>query len=272
VLDHTDQDETHARGKSRRDLEYAPYRALDMTALTPAAEDITQRCLDRILLCEAGQGRRKRAAADFEKLKSCTAAFLGALFSVPRHAWFRTAMETRTFTGKLSKYKWRTVHAVRDALLGCGLMERHDACALVVEELFDSGQKHAKERRQTRFRATAALYSLADAAGVLVNAGDGEGDFASGPPAPLRLLTSTGKPVDYGDDLRAAMQVRLIERLNEFWSKHTVEGTMTVTRRDGTTYKGPIIQEATGAPPALNPERPFYVPWNPAGTKEHGRP
>jgi hypothetical protein len=70
---------------------------------------------------------------------------------------------------------------------------------------------------------------------------DGEGDFANGPPAPLRLLTSTGKAVDYGDDLRAAVQVRLVERLNEFWSKHTVEGTMTATRRDGTTYTGPII-------------------------------
>jgi Bacterial regulatory helix-turn-helix proteins, AraC family len=29
-------------GKARLDLEYAPYRALNMTALTPAAEDITQ--------------------------------------------------------------------------------------------------------------------------------------------------------------------------------------------------------------------------------------
>jgi hypothetical protein len=47
--------------------------------------------------------------------------------------------------------------------------------------------------------------------------------------------------VDYGDDLRAAMQVRLVERLNEFWSQHTVEGTMRATRRDGTTYTGPII-------------------------------
>jgi hypothetical protein len=38
MLDNTNQDDTHARGKSRRDLEYAPYRALDMTALTPAAK------------------------------------------------------------------------------------------------------------------------------------------------------------------------------------------------------------------------------------------
>jgi hypothetical protein len=241
MLDHTDQDDTHPRGKSRRDLEYAPYRALDMTALTPAAEDITQRCLDCILLWEAGQGRRKRAAAGIDKLKSCTAAFLGALFSVPRHGWFRTSMETRMFTGKLSKHSWRTVHAVRNALLGSGLMEQQPACALVVEELFNSGKKHAKERRQTRFQATAALYSLADAVGVLVNAGDGEGDFASGPPAPLRLLDSEGRAVNYGDDPRAAVQVRLVERLNEFWANHTVEGIITVTRRDGTTSTGPII-------------------------------
>jgi hypothetical protein len=133
-----------------------------MYLATPAAKDITQRCLDRILLWEAGQGRRKRSTEDIEKPKSCTAAFLGALFSVPRNTWFRTAMGTGAFTGKLSKHSWRTVHGVRNALLGCGLMEKHDACALVVQELFDSGQKHAKERRQTRFKATAALYSLAD--------------------------------------------------------------------------------------------------------------
>jgi hypothetical protein len=241
MLDHTDQDDVRASGKARPDLEYALYRALNMNAETPAAEDITQRCLDHVLLWEAGQGRRKRSTADIEKVKDCTAAFLGAMFSVPRNTWFRTAMGTGMFTGKLSKYSWRTVHAVRNALLGCGLMEKYDACALVVEEVFDSGKKHVKERRQTRFQATAALYSLADATGVRVNAADGEGDFAYGPPAPLRLLTSTGKPVDYGDDPRAAVQVRLIERLNEFWVKHTIEGTMTVTRRDGTTYTGPMI-------------------------------
>jgi hypothetical protein len=152
-----------------------------MYVATPAAKDITQHCLGRILLWEAEQGRRGRSAADIDRLKDCTAAFLGALFSVPRHAWFRTAMEGGIFTGKLSKHSWRTVHAVRDALLGCGLIEQHDACALVVQEVFDSGRKHAKQRRQTRFRATAALYSLADAAGVRVNADDGEQDFASGP-------------------------------------------------------------------------------------------
>ena len=74
-----------------------------MTALTPAAEDITQHCLGRILQWEAEQGRRGRSTADIDGLKNCTAAFLGALFSVPRHAWFRTAMEGRMFTGKLSK-------------------------------------------------------------------------------------------------------------------------------------------------------------------------
>jgi hypothetical protein len=49
-------------------------------------------CLDRILPGEAERGRRGRPTADIDKLKDCTAAFLGALFSVPRHAWFRTAM------------------------------------------------------------------------------------------------------------------------------------------------------------------------------------
>jgi hypothetical protein len=111
----------------------------------------------------------------------------------------------------------------------------------VVQEIFDSGQKDAKERRQTRFKATAGLYSLADATGVLVNADDGEGDFASGPPAPLRLLDSKGRAVNYGDDPRAAKHVAWVERLNEFWSEHTIEGTMTATRRDGTTYTGPMI-------------------------------
>jgi hypothetical protein len=39
------------------------------------------------------------------------------------------------------------------------------------------------------------------------------------------------------------MQVRWVERFNEFWAKHTIDGTMTArTRRDGTTYTGPIIQ------------------------------
>jgi hypothetical protein len=135
-----------------------------MYVATPAAKDITRRCLDRILLLEAGQDRRKRSTAEIEKLEDCTAAFLGALFSVPRNTWLRTAMETGVFTGKLSKHSWRTVHAVRDALLGCGLMEKQSACALVVQKSFD-GKKHAKERRQTRFKATAALYSLADATG-----------------------------------------------------------------------------------------------------------
>jgi hypothetical protein len=79
-------------------------------------------------------------------------------------------METRTFMGK---HSWRAVHAGRDALLGCGLMDQQDACALVVQEVFDSGGKHAKERRQGRFRATSTLYALADNAGVLVNADDG---------------------------------------------------------------------------------------------------
>jgi hypothetical protein len=46
MLDHTDQDEPHATGKSRRDLECAPYRALDMAAVTPAAEDCSGK-LDR---------------------------------------------------------------------------------------------------------------------------------------------------------------------------------------------------------------------------------
>jgi hypothetical protein len=236
MLDNTNQDDTHARGKSRRDLEYAPYRALDMTALTPAAKDITQRCLGRILLWESAQGRRGRSTADIDKLKNCTAAFLGALFSVPRHAWFRTAMEGGIFTGRLSKYSWRTVHSVRDALIGCGLMEQHDACALVVQEVFDSGQKYAKERRQTRFRATAALHSLADAAGVRINADDGDQDFVSGPPAPLRLLTSDRRPVDYGDDPRAARLAAWVRRFNDFWSRHTIEGT--VSTKD---YTGPII-------------------------------
>jgi hypothetical protein len=158
MLDQTDEDGAYPRGKSRQDLEYAPYRALNMTTVTPAAEDVTKRCLDRILLWEAGQGRRKRSTADIEKLKNCTASFLGALFSVPRHTWCRTAMDTRTYTGKLSKHSWRTAHAVRDALLGCGLMEQHDACALVVQGMIgDSSKKIAKERRQTRFRATVAL-------------------------------------------------------------------------------------------------------------------
>jgi hypothetical protein len=64
-----------------------------------------------------------------------------------------------------------------------------------VQEVFNSGQKHAKERRQTRFRAN-------DAAGVQVNAVDGDQEFVSGPSAPsapLRLLTSDRRPVDYGD-------------------------------------------------------------------------
>jgi hypothetical protein len=243
MLDQIDQHnaETWRSEKTRPDLEYAPYRALNMTAVTSAAAVITQECLGRILLWEAEQGRRGRSAADIKKLKNCTAAFLGALFSVPRHAWFRTAMADKAFAGRLSQHAWRTVQAVRDALVGCGLMEQHDGCALVVQEMFDSGKKHAKERRQTRFKATAALYALADNAGVLVNPEDGEGNFAHGPPAQLRLLNSTRKPVDYGDDLRAAMQVRWVERLNEFWAKHTIDGTMTVTRRDGTTYTGPMI-------------------------------
>jgi hypothetical protein len=206
MLDHTDQDKTHARGKTRPDLEHAPHRALNMYVSTPAAKDITERCLGRILLWEAEQRRRGRSTADIGKLKDCTAAFLGALFSVPHHAWFRTAMENRIFTGKLSKHSWRTVHAVRDALVGCGLMEQQDAVALVLQEMFDSGQKHAKERRQTRFRATSTLYALADAAGVRVNAADGDQDFVSGPPAPLRLLTSDRRPVNYGDDPRAAIE------------------------------------------------------------------
>jgi hypothetical protein len=50
MLDYTDQGKTHAREKGRPDLEYAPFRALNMTAVTPAAEDITQRCLDLALL------------------------------------------------------------------------------------------------------------------------------------------------------------------------------------------------------------------------------
>jgi hypothetical protein len=108
MLGHTDQDEAYLKGKTRPDLEYVPYRPLNMTAVTPAAEDITQRCLDRIVRWEAGKGRRKRSTADVEKLKDCIAAFLGALFSVPRHAWFRTAIESRIFTGGLSKYSWRT--------------------------------------------------------------------------------------------------------------------------------------------------------------------
>jgi hypothetical protein len=228
-------------GKTRPDLEHALYRALNMTVVTPAAADITQQCLGRILLWEEQHRRRGRSTADIDKLKSCTAAFLGALFSVPRQAWFRTAMSDKAFTGKLSHHAWRTVQAVRDALLACGLMEQHPRCALVVQEVFNSGKKHAKERRQTRFRATSTLYALADNAGVLVNADEGEGDFAHGPPAPLRVLTSARKPVDYGDDLRAAMQVRLVERLNAFWTKHSIEGTMTVTRRDGTIYAGPMV-------------------------------
>jgi hypothetical protein len=68
-----------------------------------------------------------------------------------------------------------------------------------VQEVFNSGQKHAKERRQTRFRARSTLCSLADAAGVQVNAVDDDQDFVSGPSAPLRLLTSDGRPVDCGD-------------------------------------------------------------------------
>jgi hypothetical protein len=228
-------------GKARPDLEHAPYRALDMTAVTSAAADITQQCLGRILLWEDQQGRRERSTANIDKLKSCTAAFLGALLSVPRNAYFRTAMTDQAFTGKLSPHGGRTVKAVRDALLGCGLMELHPRCALVVQEMFDSGKNHAKERRQTRFKATAALYALADNAGVLVNPEDDEGDFAQGPPTPLRLLTSTKKPVNYGDDPRAAVLVRWVERFNEFWANHTIAGTMTVTRRDGTTYTGPII-------------------------------
>ncbi len=63
MLDQTDQGKTHARDKTRPDLEYAPYRALNMTAVTTAAEDITQRCLDHVLLWEAEQGRRKRCYA-----------------------------------------------------------------------------------------------------------------------------------------------------------------------------------------------------------------
>jgi hypothetical protein len=63
MLDNTDQREAHAGGKTRLDLEYAPHRTSHMTALTPAAEDITRRGLGRILLFEAGQGRRKRSAA-----------------------------------------------------------------------------------------------------------------------------------------------------------------------------------------------------------------
>ena len=89
-------------GKARPDLEHAPYRALTMTAVTSAAADITQQCLGRILLWEAEQGRRGRSAADIKKLKNCTAAFLGALLSVPRHAWVRTAMADKAFAGKLS--------------------------------------------------------------------------------------------------------------------------------------------------------------------------
>jgi hypothetical protein len=114
---------------------------------------------------------------------------------VPHHAWFRTAMETRTFTGKLSKHSWCTVRAVRDALLGCGLMELHDACALVVQEVFDSGQKHAKEIRNAVSGDSGPLYPLADAAGARVNADEGDQDFVSGPPAPLRLLTSSQSTV-----------------------------------------------------------------------------
>ena len=37
------------------------------------------------------------------------------------------------------------------------------------------------------------------------------------------------------------MQVAWVERFNAFWAKHTIEGTMTATRRDGTTYTGPMI-------------------------------
>src|SRR5262249_41700608 len=135
-------------GKSRPDLEYATYRALDMTAVTPAAVDLVQQCLGRILQWEAEQGRRGRSAANINKLKSSTAAFLGALLSVPRHAWFRTAVGHKAFAGRLSQHAWRTVQAVRDALVGCGLMEQTPGCALVVEGMFDSARKHAKERRQ----------------------------------------------------------------------------------------------------------------------------
>jgi hypothetical protein len=89
-----------------------------MTAVTPAAADVMRQCLGRILLWGEQQGRRGRSTADIDELKSCIAAFLGALFSVPRRAWFRTAMADRAFAGRLSLHGWRTVQAVRDALIG----------------------------------------------------------------------------------------------------------------------------------------------------------
>jgi hypothetical protein len=71
---------------------------------------------------------------------------------------------------------------------------------------------------------------------VRVNAADGDQDFVSGPPAPLRLLTSKKRPVDYGDDPRAAMQAAWVQRFNDFWSRHTLEGSMSTE-----DYTGPII-------------------------------
>jgi hypothetical protein len=71
---------------------------------------------------------------------------------------------------------------------------------------------------------------------VRVNAADGDQDFVSGLPAPLRLLTSKKRPVDYGDDPRAAMQAAWVQRFNDFWSRHTLEGSMSTE-----DYTGPII-------------------------------
>lgn len=112
----------------------------------------------------------------------------------------------------------------------------------MVQEVFDSGKKHAKERRQTRFRATPVLYALADSTGVRINADDGDQDLISSPPAPLRLLTSDGRAMGYGNDPRVAIQLAWVQRVNDFWSKHTIDGTMTVARQDGTIYRGPMVQ------------------------------
>jgi hypothetical protein len=244
MLDHSDQDE--ALGPA---LRAAKAVALTRQPISPQAQALDAAAC---LLIEANEGRKyKRGDAARERLTRAVSAFLGALLSVDREEWIRHSTDRSAFTGGPVSY--RNFAAAWGGMEKAGLIERKGGHAHLTTAF---GTPRVVQRYETRFRATPALWALANSHGV-----DGaRGHYgqvedvgrAVVDPITLRGFSEwvrgrgkvDGAPIKFDKAARGLQGVvRDVERLNAFWQDHTLTGGVhrgftRIFHTDGTSAEG----------------------------------
>jgi hypothetical protein len=223
--------------------------ALTRQAVTPEAQALDAAVC--VLIEENEDRKYRRGVETREALLRAVSGFLSSLLSVDRGEWIRHSTDRSAFTGGPVSY--RNFAAAWGGMETAGLIERVASHAHLATAF---GTVRVIQRYETRFRATPALWALAESHGL---------DGARGhyrqvedvgrtvvDPIALRGFSEwvhgrgkvDGDPIEFDKAAQGLQRVvRDVERLNAFWQHHTLtdgvhRGFTRIFHADGTSAEG----------------------------------